>query len=392
MTIAEARGIRMVLPAVVLLGSANSILFAVFPPAGRAAGLADWQIGLTFAFSAAAYMVSAAWWGRASDRHGRRPVIVIGLIGYGIGTAAFGIAMDLALAHVLSGLAALTAFILARIVGSLTSGGVAPAAQALIVDHTPTDRRAQALGSITASFALGNIIRPAVGAALVGFGLSIPLYASAAMAIAVAALARLALPPPTPAAVQAETTPKLAARDPRVLPWLICVVLYFVCLAGGLQIVPFRVQDALKLDSENTARLVSLMFMASGAMAVAFQLLVVRRSKWRPATMILVGLSAAAIAYAGMAVARADWQFLGLSLLLGAAGACVLPGLAASASLAVSAREQGAVAGLIGAAQAGGFLIGPASAAALYGVSGAAPFWAAAALCVSIALAARRSG
>jgi len=386
----DVRSIRMVLPALVLLGSANSILFAVFPPAGRAAGLADWQIGVTFAFSAAAYMVSAAWWGRASDRYGRRPVIVIGLLGYGVGTAAFGAAMDLALVHVLSGLAALAAFIIVRIAGSLASGGVAPACQALVADHTPPQQRAQAMGSVTASFALGNIIGPAVGAALVGFGLSVPLYVSAALAIAVAVMVHLALPAPTSPAAQTDAMPALSARDRRVLPWLIFVVSYFVCLAGGFQVVPFRVQDALTLDSERTARLVSLMFMTSGATAVAMQVLVVRRSKWRPDTMILVGLGAAALAYAGMALPRTDWQFLGLSLLLGAAGACVLPGMAASASLAVGAREQGAVAGLIGAAQAGGFLIGPTSAAALYGVSGAAPFWTAAALCVSIALATRR--
>jgi len=53
----------------------------------------------------------------------------------------------------------------------------------------------------------------------------------------------------------------------------------------------------------------------------------------------------------------------------------VRPGYAAASSLAVDAHEQGAVAGIMGATSAAGFIFGPLIATKLYKLSPAAPFW-----------------
>ncbi|MGH8432183.1 MAG: MFS transporter, partial [Solimonas sp.] len=162
-----------------LLGSANSVLFAVTPPAGRQLGLAEWQIGLIVTFSAAAYMVFAAIWGHVSDLKGRRYVLTLGMLGFGLGGLVFAITLDLGLAGIVSAPLALALLIAVRMLQSLVSAGAFPAAQAHIAENAPPERRAVALSAMTSAFALGNVLGPAIAGVLVMVWITLPLYAIA---------------------------------------------------------------------------------------------------------------------------------------------------------------------------------------------------------------------
>lgn len=360
------------LASLILMGSANSVLFSVAPPAGRQLGFAEWQVGLIVTFSAAAYMMAATWWGRVSDIRGRKLVVVAGMAGFGAGGLAFAAVLDIGLAEMAPAMLVLIVLIAVRVVQSAVSGGVYPAAQAHVADTTPPERRAVALSTNTAAFALGTILGPGVAGFLVEVHITLPLYLIGLLSIAVAGWSFLTFR-------QSPVTPGLAARglsvrDPRLTPWVCAALFYFASVAGTQQILGFAVQDRLSLDASATARTTSWLFMCSGAVAVLFQTVVLRRSRWSATTLMIIGLTAAALMQLGLLGARETWQLVALALPMGISFACVLPGLAGNVSIAVGAGEQGAAAGILAAGQAGGFLVGPVLFALLYQIAPDLPF------------------
>lgn len=119
------------------------------------------QVGLLMAIYSAAQFLSAPFWGRLSDRIGRRPVL-LGTIG-----AA-------ALSYILLGFAeTLPMLFTARAIGGLMAGNISTAF-AYAADVTTKENRAKGMGMIGAAFSIGFILGPAVGGILAG---SDPLHA-----------------------------------------------------------------------------------------------------------------------------------------------------------------------------------------------------------------------
>ena len=113
------------------------------------------QVGLLMATYSLAQFLTAPFWGRLSDRVGRRPVLLFTIAG---GTAAY----------VWMGFAeSLTALFLARAVGGAMAGNIATAF-AYVADVTTPDERAKGMGKIGAAFSLGFILGPAIGGLLAG--------------------------------------------------------------------------------------------------------------------------------------------------------------------------------------------------------------------------------
>lgn len=378
--LAGVSALRPLLASMLLLGGANSVLFAVSPPVGRLLGFKEWQIGFVVAFSAAAYMVFAAVWGRVSDLRGRRYVLVIGMLGFGLGGLAFAAVLDLGLAGVVTPSLALVLLIATRMVQSLVSAGAYPAAQAHIAENSPPERRAVALSAVTSAFALGSVLGPALAGLLVMLWITLPLYAVAALALGAGAW--VAREMGRSQAGSGGHGRGLSPFDRRVASWIVFSAIYFVSVAGTQQVLGFVLQDRLGLGATATATMTSSVFMATGVVAVLFQLSIVRGSRWSARALMTLGLAAAATAQAGLLVADQPWHFLAVALPLGVSFTCVSPGFAAAASISVGAHEQGAAAGLVAAAQAAGFLVGPVLFAVVYRSDPETPF----AIALAIAL------
>jgi DHA1 family tetracycline resistance protein-like MFS transporter len=122
----------------------------------------------------AAQFLAGPYLGRLSDHYGRRPVLIISLMG----TAASFILMALA--------GSFWMLLAARLLDGVTGGNVI-VAQAYITDITPREKRTAALGYTFAIFGLGFIIGPAIGGALsAAFGPRVPfLIAAAAVLLSV---------------------------------------------------------------------------------------------------------------------------------------------------------------------------------------------------------------
>jgi MFS family permease len=114
-----------------------------------------WEIALLMSSFSIMTFVFSPIWGRISDRIGRRPVLVVGLLGSVGFYLLFGLA---AIYH------SLTWLFVARI-GAGICGATIPAAQAYIADTTTVETRARGMALIGAAFGLGFTFGPLLGAA-----------------------------------------------------------------------------------------------------------------------------------------------------------------------------------------------------------------------------------
>lgn len=134
---------------------------------------------LALAFSAAQFLASPLL-GVWSDRRGRRPVLLLCLLGTGAGYFLFGAANSLAL------------LFFARLLAGFAGGSITTA-QAYIADVSEPRDRAKNFGLIGAAFGLGFILGPAMGGALSKVSLAAPAYAAGALSVVTFAVASVLL-------------------------------------------------------------------------------------------------------------------------------------------------------------------------------------------------------
>jgi DHA1 family tetracycline resistance protein-like MFS transporter len=113
------------------------------------------QVTLLMASYSFAQFVSAPLWGRLSDKHGRRPILLISLAGTALGYVWLASAPDLGSLY------------LARAWSGIMAGSIS-CAFASMADITSENDRAKGMGLIGAAFGLGFIAGPAIGGILAG--------------------------------------------------------------------------------------------------------------------------------------------------------------------------------------------------------------------------------
>jgi len=151
---ARRRGLAIVLGVVFLDLLGFGIIVPILPYYTRSfPGGTEFVIGLLAASYSATQFVFAPLLGSLSDRVGRRPVLVVSLLGSVVAWTLFGLASALWLLFV------------ARMLAGAMGGNISTA-QAYVADVTAPERRATALGYIGAAFGLGFIFGPGIGAVL----------------------------------------------------------------------------------------------------------------------------------------------------------------------------------------------------------------------------------
>lgn len=366
--------------ALMATGIGQSLVFAILAPLGREVQLGELQITSIIAISALVFGVVAPRWGRFSDRAGRKPVIITGLLGYTVGTLLFTSVFYAGLTGLLAGTALYGVLLLTRCGQSVIMSATNPAATAYAADHTSREQRTKTMARLGTANSMGTILGPAVSGALATFGLLAPLYFAAALAALAALLVWWQLPA-TPA--DDLTSRRISARlrysDKRIVLLLATAVGLYVGFSGIQQTLGFQLQDKLGLSGIETAQMTGAALMVSAAFTFLIQITVMQRLKLKPTQFVRLGLlallfGAAVIAsFDSFAVLAVGMGFLGAGL-----GLC-MPAISAGASLAVTPEEQGAAAGLVSSCPAIGFVAGPICAGALYQVHGPlAPLFSAA--------------
>ncbi|CAN5847818.1 tetracycline resistance MFS efflux pump [soil metagenome] len=157
------------------------IIIPLLPFYAETFGASPFVIGLLFASFSMAQLISAPLLGEWSDRWGRRPVLILSLIGTAVSFAMLAVAQSL------------TMLFAARIVDGL-SGGNITTARAYIADISTEENRAKSYGVLGAAFGLGFIIGPALGALFSHISYTAPIWVAVAMTVAATGLAFVWLP------------------------------------------------------------------------------------------------------------------------------------------------------------------------------------------------------
>lgn len=208
--------------------------------------------GLLLSSYAMAQLVGAPVCGRLSDRYGRRPVILLCLVGTAASFVLLGAARSLGQLFV------------SRILSGLFGGNLS-VAQAYVADVTPLRRRAKALGQAGAAVGLGFILGPAVGGSLSHFGNAVPAYGAAALTVlnllavvlwlgeSLTPARRAALARTRPEGGTSAATLLAALVRPRVGPLLVARFVSLFTLAMFQTIFPIYALNRFQASAQTTA-------------------------------------------------------------------------------------------------------------------------------------------
>ena len=165
------------------VGMGQTLVFAVLPPIAADLGMSEFETTMIFSLSAALWILTSTFWGRRSDVMGRKPVILIGVFGFGISTSLVGVVLLAGYLHWISMALMFPLVMGARAIFGIFGSGSMPAAQAYVADRTTRAERAGSIAQIGAAFGLGTVVGPGVAAAFAEIHILAPFFAVGALAL-----------------------------------------------------------------------------------------------------------------------------------------------------------------------------------------------------------------
>jgi MFS family permease len=364
--------VLLALMATTFSGSLAMMAFvALIGPIARVTGLQPWQAGMAVTASGIMWMLGARPWGLASDRQGRRAVLLTGTLSFTLAYWALCLFIDTVLRWSISAVPAFIGLVIGRALVGGTYAAIPAAAGALIADRVPPDRRAAAMAMLGTGSGAGLVLGPALAALLVPYGLSAPLIATAALPL----IALLALWWKLPVQAQRPRPPRTPLRlwDARLRHPLSVGFVGMFSVAIAQVTIGFFALDRLGLPPEAAAQAAGTALMLVGISLVLSQSLATR-IRLAPEKMIGIGTLLAGLGFGSVALATQAWM-LGVSYFVAAAGmGWVFPAFSAMAANAVGPSEQGGAAGAAGTAQGLGMVLGPVAGSLLYMLGHTLPY------------------
>jgi len=145
-------------------------------------GASGKQLGLLTAIYSIMQFIFAPIWGSLSDRLGRKPILMTGILGNGIFLLLFGYASQLWM------------LFLARALAGVLSSATLPTTMAYISDTTTPEERGSKMGKLGAAMGLGVILGPGLGGWLAEYSLVTPFLVAAGFSAVALVLVSLFLP------------------------------------------------------------------------------------------------------------------------------------------------------------------------------------------------------
>ncbi|HEY5914689.1 MAG TPA: MFS transporter, partial [Verrucomicrobiae bacterium] len=272
------------------------IVVPYIPIYSRHFGAQGWEIGVIIASFSALQFVFSPVWGRLSDQHGRRPILLISTAGAAASYVLFALSAGLA-----NHRAALWLMILSRAFAGLCGGNIT-VAQAYIADITPPDQRSRRMGLIGMAFGLGFIFGPAIGGlTLKHLGNTGPGWFAAAFCAINFCLAFFILVESRKAgSQQAPPRPHLdqwlhTLRQPKIGLLVVVFFLATFCFSCFESTLPLIVSDNFHLDTqtdERSASTVAYLFVFSALISAFIQGGAIGRlvKKWGEPRLIAISL------------------------------------------------------------------------------------------------------
>ncbi|MGM0701586.1 MAG: MFS transporter [Pseudomonadota bacterium] len=346
---------------------------ALAGPIGRSLGLAPWHMGIAVTVGGIAWILTARAWGGASDRHGRRPVLLGGLGGFAVSYAGLCLVTALALEDGMPALMALAGLVAGRALAGAFFAAVPAAGAALIADYVPPARRAAAMAALGMASASAMVIGPAVAGLVAPYDLVLPLLVAAALPVMAFGTSWWLLPRTGQPHRSAALQPPPSLTDRRLRRPVILAFVGMFAVATAQMVVGFYAIDRLGLAPQEGARVAGIALTCVGIALMLAQAMI-RFLYWPPEVLIRFGAALAGLAFLG-AVFAVTPLLLYLCYFLSAAGMGLLwPSISAMAANAVEPHEQGTAAGTVSAAQGLGTVLGPLLGTVIYTVDVTAPY------------------
>lgn len=363
---------------VVLIGMTGfGVFLPIFPFLALELGATPSATTIAMGAYSFGQLISSPFWGRLSDRVGRKPILIAGLIG--------GVISYLWLARA----ASVEELGAARFFGGLMAGNVG-AAFAAAADLADDKTRARNMGLLGAAVGLGFIAGPALGALLIGEtesreSFAFVCYVSAALAglaaLAALALFRESLPPEARRKAGETRVSRAALLFSRPALMRFVIVMFLVIAAQAMMETVFGLWADAQLQWG--AREVGWTLAGLGFGAVLLQGGGAGRMSRMlgERTTLLIGLALFAAGFGGMGVARDAAALIAALTALVIGIGLATPALNALIASQAGEQERGAVMGLSQSASALGRVAGPLASGPLFEVfAPGAPFVAASVL------------
>ena len=361
----------------------------LLPFFGQSLSAEPWQIGIMFSAYSLGQFFAEPFWGRLSDRIGRKPVLLITVAANAVGYLALAFVPNIWMA------------IAVRLFTGLGAGNISTV-QGYVADVTPPEKRAGRMGLIGAAFGGGFIAGPALSGLLVRedlgiLGYQLPIFAAAGLA-ALAAIGVLFLlresrdkaDPATPS-VPFLSGVRDAVRNPVVSRVLLVTLIYMAGFSG--------MESTFGLWTESRydwgAREVALTFVVVGLVSMICQGVIAGRlaRRFGESRVLAVGCLMFGLGLIGQVLSPVAWG-VPVMMAFGAFGmAMTMPNISALISRATSPNQQGAMLGLNMATSSSARIVGPIVAGAIFTYVGHDwPFLIGAMLTVPAAIMALNAG
>lgn len=339
------------------------IIIPVLPFYAENIGASPTELGLLMAIYSLMQLIFAPIWGRVSDRIGRKPVIMIGILGLSISFFLMAISTELWM------------LFLARIIGGILSSANMPTVMAYVADITSEEDRGKGMGIIGAATGLGFIFGPAIGGVFSEIQLSLPFYIAGASSLFTFILVMLVLKESLPSDKQ-HTTAKRDNSFKQALSGPISMLFFlqfFVSISlAGLE-ATFAYFAAVKADLD--AVKLGYIFMIMGlAQAIVQGGLIGRLTKkFGEGAVIQMGIIISAVGF-GLILLTNNFVTAAIYLtIFGIGNGLIRPGVS-SLLTKKSNTGHGSTTGLLSSFDSLGRIIGPPLGGWLYSISFNLPY------------------
>lgn len=329
-------------------------------------GAGGTELGLLVASYAVMRLLFGPIWGGVSDRVGRKPILMLGVLGYGITMVGFGLAT------------ALWMMFAARILSGVLSSATSPTTMAYIGDSTAEEDRSAGMGILGAAAGLGVIFGPALAGLLANRSLSTPFFVAGGLSLVALVLIQVLLPESLSASQRSspprsEVSPRAWAKE-LFGPIGPLLALVFIATAGSMALYGVLGLYALQRFDAGTTE-VGVIFAVLGLLTAIGQGVLVGpvTRRFGEVRVVEVGLLASA---AGLLVAMIADGYLALVVTIGLFALCSAPLIPALTALTSkrAGLSQGVTMGVSNSFISLGRIVGPLLGGFVFDIDLALPF------------------
>ena len=358
----DRRSVLILMGASTAVAMGNNGMISILPAIARTVGIRDAMVAAVFSLSALLWAACSPFWARLSDQRGRKPLILLGLVGFFVSMLLCSLVVGVGLRHLAGPMTIFVCLLLARALFGLFGSATAPATQAYLAERTPARGRTRMMANLAGAFGLGGVLGPLLAPLFVFpiVGLAGPMLTFAAIAGALLLLVWVGVkevrssPDAAPGGEAGQGTEAASRRvslwrDPRVRTFLGFGFLSSGCQNALIQTIGFLIIDKAGVSPQAAQPYVAGAMFSGAITALLAQWFVVRAAKMSAADLMRWGAVLGAL---GCVLIAASPSYI--SAVIGYAVASLgfgfaRPGFTAGASLAMPLGDQGRVAGAVAA-------------------------------------------